>query len=447
MPLMLLSRASLPLSAIAGVARRKGAAGLLTGPWARVQAPPATTSALRAWPQVPAQLRGPASFNMAAIRGVVFASASDAADLVANEARAQGRLQTAIDKNAEKFKLSPVDAKIIKRCVPRLIGSDSISWLVLVDSRAAILTRFRRMLDELGLQTPGQLRGFVTKRSLPVLAMSLFEALLNGAGSYAALALFFLLPWDGQLLINRGMWPWAAALLVGAGQATMLLSSAMFLINSIFSSITFGATATATLAFDINARGFLDAVQRRSGGIGMAAWDAPLRAAASVDVLRRLRSMHEAMVHRAVSRDLQAPPSKSLAVYIASLAKANGGGSLGLAALALAPAEAATLARLFARFDTDADDRLNVDELRALMSELSGTDVSADAATAAMQVLDVDGDGAVELDELAAWYGSSRLWHRGVGEMLPEAEMYAEEAAATAGAQREGLQTPEKKTQ
>ena len=302
------------------------------------------------------------------------------------------------------------------------------------------------MLDELGLQTPGQLRGFVTKRSLPVLAMSLFEAALNGAGSYAALALFFLLPWDGAVLVDRGMWPWAAAALVGAGQATMLLSSAAFLINSIFSTITFAATATATLAFDINARGFLDAVQRRSGGIGMAAWDAPLRAAASVDVLRRLRSMHEALVHRAVSRDMQAPPSKSLAVYIAAAAGSRG--SLGLAALALAPAEAVTLARLFARFDTDADDRLNVDELRALMTELSGSEVSSDAANAALQVLDVDGDGAVELDELAAWYGSSRLWHRGGPELLPEAEMYAEEAAAMAGAQQRGPETTaEKKSQ
>ncbi len=32
------------------------------------------------------------------------------------------------------------------------------------------------MLDELGLDTPGKLRAFVTKRSLPVLGLSLLES-------------------------------------------------------------------------------------------------------------------------------------------------------------------------------------------------------------------------------------------------------------------------------
>jgi hypothetical protein len=291
------------------------------------------------------------------------------------------------------------------------------------------------MLDELGLQTPAQLRGFVTKRSLPVLAGSLLEALLNGAGSFAALALFFTLPWDGAALINRGIWPWAAAALVGTGQAATLFAGAMFLVNSIMASITCGATTAATLLFDINARGFMDAVQRRSGGIGISAWDAPLRAAASIDVLRRLRTMHDTLVHRAVSRELAVPPSQSLGTYIANMASTAGRGSFGLAALALAPSEAATLARMFARYETDDDDRLNVEELRAMMTELSpeGTQVSLEAATAAMQVLDVDGDGAVELDELAAWYGSSRLWHRGSDDdLLPAAEMWRDEDEARA---------------
>ena len=86
-----------------------------------MQAPDATARSLRAWPRVPTlstQLRAPTRINMAMPRGVVFASAADSADLAANEARAQSRLQSAIDKNADKFKLSPVDAKIIKRCAP-----------------------------------------------------------------------------------------------------------------------------------------------------------------------------------------------------------------------------------------------------------------------------------------------------------------------------------------
>ncbi len=33
----------------------------------------------------------------------------------------------------------------------------------------------QRMLDELGLDTPGKLRAFVTKRSLPILGLSFLE--------------------------------------------------------------------------------------------------------------------------------------------------------------------------------------------------------------------------------------------------------------------------------
>ncbi len=287
------------------------------------------------------------------------------------------------------------------------------------------------MLDELGLHTPAQLRAFITKRSLPVLGMSFLETALNAAGSYAAVMLFILLPWDAAVLIDKGVWPSVAAVMTGFGQGLAALSAFVFATNAIFSSVTFFATLYATLGFDINARAFLQSVQRRSGGVGMGAWDAPGRAAASLDVLRQLQRMHDMLLHRAAQR-ASVPPSGSLAVHLATLAeRGTGGRGLGLAALSLAPAEVATLSRLFVRFDADGDDKLDASELRAMMRELTpDKEVSEEAATAALRLLDVDGDGLVELDEFAAWYGSSRLWHRGGGELLANEEMRREEQEA-----------------
>ena len=44
----------------------------------------------------------------------------------------------------------------------------------------------QRMLDELGLDTPHQLRAFITKRSLPVLGLSLLESVRGWMHDYAS---------------------------------------------------------------------------------------------------------------------------------------------------------------------------------------------------------------------------------------------------------------------
>jgi hypothetical protein len=57
--------------------------------------------------------------TMAAARGVVFASAADRENLAAveREERAEERLKGVLTENLSAFKMTAVDAKIIKRCV------------------------------------------------------------------------------------------------------------------------------------------------------------------------------------------------------------------------------------------------------------------------------------------------------------------------------------------
>ena len=256
---------------------------------------------------------------------------------------------------------------------------------------------------------------------------------MNLAGSLAALSLFWLLPWDVESLVRAGVWPWAAATLGGAGQAVTLVSGTWMAANAAFGLTIFFSALYGTLSFDINARSFLDAVRAKSGGTGLGHFDAGSRAVASIAVANQLRAMRDMLASRAAARAAQ-PPSGSLSVHLAALADRGGAArGLGLASLALAPSEAATLARTFAKYDSDGDDKLNVQELRQMMKELTpGADVSEEAADAALAILDCDGDGKVELDEFAAWYGASRLWHRG-GEKQETAEPVASAARGDGG--------------
>ena len=268
------------------------------------------------------------------------------------------------------------------------------------------------MLDELGLDTPGKLRKFVTKSSLPVLGLSLLETVLNGVGSWAALMLFTMLPWDAVALVQRGWSPALAAVMMGTGQATSAIAAGVLGANAIFSGATFFATLYASLAFDINARGFLEAVHRVSGGVGIGLPHAAGRAAASIKAVQQLSKVHEMLESRALQRAARGGTRTSLALHLSVLADRG----LSRAALTLAPEEAATLSRLFARHDADGDDKLTPPELRAVLEEMQPEPKQAvgdDAARAAFAILDADGDGKVSLDEFAAWYATSRLWKHG----------------------------------
>lgn len=262
------------------------------------------------------------------------------------------------------------------------------------------------MLDGLHISSASDLRKFVTKRSVPVLGLSLLETLLNGVGCFAALSLFQLLPWDAMILVGSGLNPTLATVAMAAGQAASAIAAGIMGANCIFSATTFFATLYASLTFDINAKAFLEAVHRTSGGVGIGLPHAAGKAAASIKAVNELQALHDMLEAKSLQRAARAGTRTSLALHLSALADSGGARGLGLAALALAPEEAATLSRLFSRYDADGDDQLDPQELKALMHELQGEpkqEVSDDALRAAFSILDADGVGRVSLDEFAAW--------------------------------------------
>jgi hypothetical protein len=260
-------------------------------------------------PQLSRCIMASASRDMREHVGAIFD-----ADVVAaeKEAKAERALRRKAEEDAQsKFALTPVDAKArcacsaccatsaraaaaeTMLCAATHIHLPSCIFLVVVLMHLAHLQILQRMLDELGLDTPGKLRAFVTKRSLPILGLSFLETVrprcmttfvvlracnleiflftcalsalaqvLNGVGAYCALVIFALMPWDAAVLMQRGWAPWLAALFAGTGQATSALAAAVLGLNAMFTGATFFATLYASLAFDINARGFLECVHK-----------------------------------------------------------------------------------------------------------------------------------------------------------------------------------------
>ena len=335
--------------------------------------------------------------------------------VASQEDESERKLRLSAEQATAAYKMSAVDAKARRIASPRALHCCCV---LLIDELTSPTHQvLQRMLDELGLDTPGKLRRFVTRTSLPVIGLSLLESVLNGVGSWAALMLFNLMPWDAAALVQRGWSPAVAAVLLGMGQASTALAAGVLGANCIFSSATFFAAVYASAAFDINARSFLEAVHRKSGGVGIGLPHAAGRAAASIKAVQQLASLHEMLESRALQRAERGGSRTSLALHLNALADRGVSRGLSLAALALAPEEAATLSRLFARHDADGDDKLTPPELRAAMEELQPAEhkqpVSDDAARAAFAILDADGDGKVSLDEFAAWYATSRLWKHG----------------------------------
>lgn len=85
---------------------------------------------------------------------------------------------------------------------------------------------------------------------------------LNGVGAYCAMVIFAIMPWDAAVLIERGWSPLLAGLLAGGGQAASALAGAVLSLNAIFTGATFFATLYASMAFDVNAKAFLESVHR-----------------------------------------------------------------------------------------------------------------------------------------------------------------------------------------
>lgn len=65
--------------------------------------------------------------------------------------------------------------------------------------------------------------------------------------------------------------------------------------------------------------------------------------------------------------------------------------------------ERVTIENAFAKYDTDRSGFIEADELRGLLAELGAT-LSPKEAKRALQILDVDGSGMIELEEFKQWW-------------------------------------------
>ena len=93
----------------------------------------------------------------------------------------------------------------------------------------------------------------------------------------------------------------------------------------------------------------------------------------------------------------------------------------------LNPQSGALSRRVFAKYDTDGDGSIGAGELRALCMEM-GVVLSAEQLDAALRVMDMDGNGTIELDEFERWWASEDRF--GQMQRTPEEIEYLQSAFA-----------------
>lgn len=176
----------------------------------------------------------------------------------------------------------------------------------------------------------------------------------------------------------------------------------------IFDLFTLGALIAASLQFQTDSGAFMAAVKEiagtSGGNTGLNVVDKAAQARSTLKVLQALSS---------ISKQLQESGQKA--------GQAGEGGTLGSLSTYLllqkadeqygwtpekegiSNEEAGTIARLFAQYDTNSDDRLDLSELEVLARNLD-IELSEEEAKEAFKVLDSDGSRYIELPEFAKLY-------------------------------------------
>jgi len=203
-------------------------------------------------------------------------------------------------------------------------------------------------------------------------------------------------------------------LLYGSGfyYATATLADLIFLYS----------TVNTALQFSSETDEYIKAVEMLAGDkTGLTAVDRAKKAASAARVVEILNDVASLMNETVRSGDNTDKRSKStlenLEAYLL-LSNAEEKRGFSKDSYGLSDGELAKIARLFNRFDTNSDFKLERQELRALVCSLqdngnaaaaAACNVSGEDIDGALRILDQDKNGYVDFDEFVKWYTSPQV--------------------------------------
>lgn len=256
----------------------------------------------------------------------------------------------------------------------------------------------QRVLDmwkETGASDEDGLKKLLVRRSLTQALTIVIQAALDAGAAYGAFSLAGFLGAAENIPLHN-IWGFGATFL-----------GSYFGTGVIFDLFTLGALISASLQFQTDSAAFMAAVKEiagaSGGNTGLNVVDKAAQARSTLKVLQALSNISNLLKEEgAKSGDASAGTLGSLSTYLL-LQKAEEQYGWTPEKQGLSNDEAGTIARLFARYDTNSDDRLDLSEIKVLARDLE-VDLSEDEVKEAFQVLDEDNSRYIELPEFAKLY-------------------------------------------
>jgi len=259
---------------------------------------------------------------------------------------------------------------------------------------AEMAKKVAAMIDDEGIKTPEDLKRWSNKRFFGTAAVQGFQVALN----LAIMTSFFNWADVAQQADNAASFP-LSVLLVAAG--------VNYGVRALGGAVTLSATTVATYRFGANAETFLATVKEMSKEAEPEPIFDPLASARaavnSVTLLRKMADLRyelqsavptetssfENLSALVAVQSLDAEPSKSYSPDNAPSSK-----------------EMMRIAKAFKKYDKNDDDRLQIEEIEKLAMDF-GKPLSQEELLVAMDILDSDKNGTVELDEFVKWWTES----------------------------------------
>ncbi|KAF6261256.1 hypothetical protein COO60DRAFT_1503069 [Scenedesmus sp. NREL 46B-D3] len=248
-----------------------------------------------------------------------------------------------------------------------------------------------RIWAELGAKDPEQLKQLLVKRSLAPLTALAVQSVLDfvacGGGFYIG-RISGQADFPGAILIS----------LLGYFFACYYFLQAVFQITALTS------LGVAARRYSTDAAVLLEAVRQLAGpASGLSVVDSAALVVNTLKVIQTLEKIGEQL------QDITAGTGSSLSNLSAYLTLQRAEEMYGFepAKYGLSEAQAADIAGVFSRYDTNEDGRLEQSELRRLCSQL-GTDISDAEAKEAVRILDSGSTGYIQFGDFVEWYMGRR---------------------------------------
>ncbi|KAL6774247.1 hypothetical protein ACKKBG_A24305 [Auxenochlorella protothecoides x Auxenochlorella symbiontica] len=243
---------------------------------------------------------------------------------------------------------------------------------------------------------PGDLRKLLTQQAGKASLFVIFQILLDLAAAYGSFV--------------AGSYLSAAASPGGiAGFFTFLLQAGAFFVTgyylsgAVFDAFKLGVLLYSSLQFQTNSAAYLAALQEIAGdqSTGLATVDKAREAVNSVKVLGALKEIQGLLKNESQGGSKTSDLLAELSAYI-TLDRASKYG-FDAKKYGISEEELSRVASVFARYDTNDDGVLSVDEFRGLCSRYGST-LSQEEVKAALDLLDTNKDGRIQFGEFVDWW-------------------------------------------